>query len=184
MLYGDYDRDSAEDDEEETQGRHVGTILANYIDLASWRSAAQLSFDIFDVFDAHSEELADVFPYVVDKHGLIKKRLSGNPELDILYLKETRVREEYRRRGIASRALPYFIRVVGKGAGIAVLKPWPLEIGRDKSGVLPSEMPRLRSGKRSLRRLYKRVGFRPLGRSPFMYHDSRWPLTLPDGGVV
>lgn len=55
---------------------------------------------------------------------------------NLLYIDRIEVNAGCRGRGIGSRALAYFIRFVGRDAGIVVVKPWPLDLKRDKRGNL------------------------------------------------
>lgn len=161
----------------------VGTISAHYIDLTSWAAFSEdyPSYTAFDVFDAHSAELSEVYTYVMNKSGCLKRRLCSSLAQDIRYLDRVTVDAERRGQGIGSQIVPFFIRSAGRRAAITVVRPWPFELNPDRNATAPPDASLVGSGVRRLRRFYRRIGFRPLGRGPFMYHDSAWPLHLPDG---
>jgi GNAT superfamily N-acetyltransferase len=113
-------------DDECTEPLVVGHILAQYVDLGRWLNAGT-PVRAFDIFDAHSQELADLAPHVIDEDGELIPDVVGGFQ-DILYMSQMDVDEQWRNRGLGTRALRYLIKTVGRAAGVVVLKPWPVEL--------------------------------------------------------
>lgn len=177
------------DDRDEDQT--IGWFDAAYVDV---ESAIDEGDDIPTVFDAAGqneleyfealyEMTGDVRPDVLDqlygKHG-------GLWAPNLLILERLAILPAHRGKRVGLVALWGLMRILGLGAGIVVMKPFPLqhermptsERGKERRTALHlDEQPKnLRKSTAALRRYYKRLGFKTLRGTEFMIRDARRSL--------
>ncbi len=158
----------------------IGRITGFYVTIDLWSVFGDTE-SLFEVFDEHSQELSDLYEHVIGPDGRVRDDLVETPlGCNLLYIDNIYIEEEYRNQGIGGWSLAYFILTVGRGANIVVIKPGPIE--KDSVGILhPGTGAQLGEKMKRLVSFYKRLGFRRLPGSPYMYFDTSRRLTLPDG---
>lgn len=161
----------------------VGFIEGSYIDISLLHTDYQ-NGSIFDVFDAHSQTLANVYPYIMDDNYGVREGLTEGFSDNVLYIDRFVIENEaLRNRGIGSRALAYFIRVAGRDAGIVVAQPVPIDKD-NKSSYTETDSPDKKERLRRLMKFYKRLGFKKIAKSPYVYLDTAYNIELPNGKRV
>lgn len=149
--------------------------------------AANAGESLFDVCDAHSSELHHLHALLYEPDGYAFRaglvRRLGAAEPDLLVLDYVVLSPQWRKLKLGLLAVRKVVDLVGGGCGLAVSLIAPLRHGAAKVlAVPPSWVPKHRTKEErrdaavSLRRYYRRMGFRRLGRSPY--------YALPTGQVT
>ena len=159
----------------------IGEFECSVVDVDSaWGQEA-----LWDIFDASSSALAEVFDVLYEKGGpqlrppvtkLVEDMLDGDIlfNQNVLHLSRLELQEPYRGLGLGLRAIEGILRAESASFGLAVLKAFPLQYNK---GVPVSE--RQKEFKRDTRKLmkhYEQLGFRAIARTPFMVlpHLTFW----------
>jgi hypothetical protein len=154
---------------------NVGRVHALRVHAALAESAGE---PLFDVCDAHSGELHHLHALLYEPDGYsfregIAQRFDA-VETDLLVLDFVVLSPRWRRLKLGLLAVRRLVDLVGGGCGLAVSFIAPLR--RDAAKLLrvrPSWLPRQTSKEArrqstiKLRRYFRRMGFRRLGRSPY-----------------
>lgn len=162
-------------DDETGEVTKVGKLAALRVHAALAQGAGE---SLFDVCDAHSGELHHLHTLLYEPNGYALKeelvRRFDAVESDILILDYVVLAPEWRRLKLGLLAARRLVDLVGGGCGLAVSLVAPLRHGAAKLlRVPPSWLPRHESKEErreatiKLRRYFRRMGFRRLGRTPY-----------------
>jgi GNAT superfamily N-acetyltransferase len=120
--------------------------------------------DDFQVFDAISHQLMEIYSIFYDKGNLVTKLQDvGN---NMLHLDHLVVEKEFRRRGIGKVLIDRVLRAC-RGWNVVVIKPFPLQIDNDhpeKYDDLPQK-----GALKKLRKYYESMGFCRYGKTEYYY---------------
>lgn len=155
----------SEDDKIIFENKAVGRASATYVAIDG---AINAHYPILYSFD-QDDELAPVHRLVIDRRGWLKAGLTESWNRNILYIYKLYIEEEFRGRKLGTKVLARIIQVLGRGAGIAALKPWPIKKTDEGLDVIRGK--ERAKWMEPLRRFYQRMGFKPLGRSSYMFLD-------------
>lgn len=146
--------------------------------------------DVMDPFDATT---ADCYSALCSRyagmwHPRVGRALGWEPDDfdmcingDILILDLITVRPKHRGQGLGVKAAHELIQLMGRGAQVVMCKPFPLQLQDIDHSQDSDELKLLaladfpRDAKRATARLkahWMRVGFRPLGRTPYLVLDG------------
>jgi GNAT superfamily N-acetyltransferase len=155
--------------------RRVGKVHAWRVQAALAAAAGE---SLFDVCDAHSQELHEVHALLYEPDGYefsgaIVSRFDAF-EPDCLVLDYVVLHPKWRGLRLGLLAVRKLVDLLGCGCGLAVSHVAPLRAdAHDILRVPPSWLPangtaaRQRAATRKLRRYYRQMGFRRVGRSPY-----------------
>lgn len=154
----------AEEGEPETEAGKISAFL-----LQAGR-AFNDDESMFDAFDNHSVQLAEVAALVFDpdEEG-IRESLRDGTDSDVLFLASVTILPEHRGRRLGQLAVQRTIDMFGKGCGIAVLRPFPMQQNRSMSKERRTKLALDgfdRNAKRATKRLadyWSELGFRAIG---------------------
>jgi GNAT superfamily N-acetyltransferase len=140
--------------------------------------AAEAGEPLFDVCDAHSQELHNLHTLLYEpdgysfREGLVRRYDAD--DWDLLVLDYVVLDPKWRGLKVGLLAVRRMVDVLGGGCGLAVSCIAPVRRKAHKLvGVPKSWLPRpasreeRRIGLLNLRRYYRRMGFRRLGRTPY-----------------
>jgi hypothetical protein len=169
----------------------IGWFKAVYVDV---ESAIDDGEDIYTVFDATGQSELEYFNALYkpdgDVRAAVQKLIYGDPAgwwaPNLLILDRLELLPAHRGVGAGLVTLWGLMRVLGIGAGVVAIKPFPLQVhGRptDPQGMahwdtmqfesLPKDQRRATA---ALRRYYGLLGFKRLLRTPYMVRDARQKL--------
>jgi hypothetical protein len=164
-------------DSSEAGEQIVGELRVVMLDV--WR-AAEEGIDLWDAADAADgdmEALVSTFFEDGELRASVLHGLHFASNHNLLYIDRVEINEEYRGNGLALAAIDRAIQILGEGCGYAAIKPLPLQfVGK----VSKSDPKAVKGATTKLRKHYRRMGFRNLGRSNFMAMnlDTRRPNML------
>ena len=156
-----------------------GKFSVFYLDIALAWSHGQSQFDVFDGYSS----TFSYYEQMYTAQGEMRKKLVdliGNEPFhaNVLILERLEILPKFRGRRFGLAILKTMIERFGAGAGIAALKPYPLQFEMDlgpkdvawKKELDLATFPKnqLRSTK-ALSKYYGRIGFKQLSRTPFMF---------------
>jgi hypothetical protein len=155
--------------------RPVGKVRACRINAAL---AADHGEALFDVCDAHSQEMHDVFALLYDpEEGHFKEAVANRfhaAESDCLVLDYVLLHPRWRGLRLGLLAARKMVDLLGGGCGLVVSHVAPLRHDAwDMLRVPKSWLPRHKTKEArqeavvKLRRYYRRMGFERIGRSPY-----------------
>lgn len=179
----------------------IGKCKAMYIDVAS---AFQRGFVISDVFDEHSINLSQYYNHLFDLDRIFEDEANNAETLtchpselftaqinklfdeyiiapNILIIDRVEILPEFRARKIGLNVISHIMTRFYHGAGIIVLKPFPLQFeakNLDDEGKQWQESLQLdaltkdsKKAQKKLEKLYRSLGFKLLPKSPFMVYN-------------
>lgn len=119
--------------------------------------------NIFDIFDSHSRELCEIYETLFDPEtGDIREEIDEQFQClgsDLLIIDSIVLSPKWRGIRLGLLALRKLIDLHEGDCCLVVCRPYPLE---------DADTPeRRRAGRVKLRRYFKRLGFRRIGRTPF-----------------
>jgi hypothetical protein len=119
--------------------------------------------DLFDVFDAHSQELHDIYCAVFDHESRdwnneVADKFSCD-EMDLLVIDSLQLDPKWRGLRLGLLVLRRLIDLHVAGCGLVVCHPYPLERNDTPEQV--------RLGTIKLRRYVRQMGFRRIGKTPY-----------------
>lgn len=173
---------------EEYEEVFIGSISGFFIDVTN------TEYSFFDIFDLRSETCPiyeNLFGF--DGCGIKGEVLDvtcvpdGYINENILYLSRLEIKAEYRKQGYGLSAIRAFIHYFGSGAGLIVMKPFPLQFegGIDeatkKTQGLAKFNASLENSTKKLERYYGKLGFIKIKDTPYMARASYW--AMPDKEV-
>lgn len=138
---------------------------------------------VFDVFDAHSQELCDIWFALYSSHARLAdpvQKLVEGPLFspNVLVVSDGQIEPAHRGRRLGLLVMQQIAEHLKSFCGIAVLKPFPLQHGsarKDKAWMrrygsgLQSD---LRAGVSKLRKYWAQLGFRRIPRSEFFVANA------------
>jgi hypothetical protein len=138
--------------------------------------AQQAGESVFDVCDAHSQQMHEVYaalfdPGTDDLKEPVREPIDGF-DSDVLVLDYVLVSPRWRRLKIGLLTARKLIDLLGGGCGLAVSWVYPLnadEFRKVPEGWIPrhSDEAAEREARRKLRRYFRRMGFERVGRTRF-----------------
>jgi hypothetical protein len=107
----------------------AGTVTFSIVRL---NLARELGEDLLDVFDAHDQELTDLYGELFDVESQelrpeVDEQLDGAPLGDLLFISTIEVLPEFRGQDAGVRAAAQIIDLFGSDCGLVVLRPYPLQ---------------------------------------------------------
>ena len=173
-------------DDESGEATQVGRVSALKIHA---HLALDAGVTLFDVCDAHSQELNRLHSLLYDHEGGLKGELVHRFEAldsDVLVLDYVILDPKWRRLNLGLLAVRKLVDLLGGGCGLAVSLIAPLRPKAHKLLRVPADwLPRAttkeqrRESRIKLRQYFRRMGFRRLDRTPY-YALSLHQIT-PDG---
>lgn len=174
----------------------IGHFLVRYVDV---EGAVAEGYSVFDVFDSDSVT-ADYYDALFneDNISLFKENLAGLESgtdygvgtFNVLILDRLIIFPGYRGKGFGLAALAAMINWFRLGAGLIVMKPFPLQFEsalRKESRAEEREQLGLsafsgnqRSATMKLKRLYGELGFKAIRGTDFMMLSQQTPLPRVD----
>ena len=169
----------------------VGWFEAIYVDVETAIVEGESIFDMFDCHQVTYGYYQTLFDPETDEPrkevlDLIYGKFMAEWAPNLLILDRLEILPAYRGRGVGLVALWGLMRVLGLGAGIVALTPFPLQAhGRPSSedeaarwdalqlDAMPTDLRRATAG---LRRYYRRLGFKSLRGTDCMVRDARAKL--------
>lgn len=125
--------------------------------------------DLFEVLDAHSQELADVATMLLTDRPDLLGALTASARHDLMYFADLEIHREFRGQGLGRHLLRGVLEGVGRGVGLVVLQAAPqlsgetddggLDGGAIGDGGLDGGGLGRRRAKRSLARYWQAAGF-------------------------
>lgn len=159
-------------DEDDDDGKVVGEIEAELIRMPTsideWN---KLECSVFDVFDAHSAELCDLYPILFTSKGALRKNIDIEhmefPFAGILHLRSLTLDPEERRRGLGLKVVWTFVQRWFSHVSMVVLQACPLPDAKlsDEENKLARQ-----EGAPKLAKYWARLGFTALT-GQWMYFD-------------
>lgn len=160
--------------------KECGRFLVKQIDVDSARAERVSAYDVFDLTAntwAYYEDLFD--PKTDDWAQPVLRTLGCEDEYvpsSMLIIDRLELSPEFRGMGIGLRAMAALLMRYRVGAGIAAIKPFPLQFesdaGEDTDALRArgfQEYPtNLRACTRQLQAHYRRLGFKTIAKTPFM----------------
>lgn len=160
----------------------IGRCSMDYFDM---ENALENGVNTFDVCDGHSESLSEYFSDIFDDeyghYSAEVENLIGGPPiyLDLIVLDKVVIFPEYRMNGYGLIVLTKMMERAGDGAGVFVLKPYPLQLAYPPFGEhkKDEDWEKLKLGRfdltsevatNKLKDYYRSVGFEELSGTPFM----------------
>jgi len=153
--------------------RRVGKVKAYRIHADLARQAGE---SLFDVCDAHSQEMLDVYaalfdPATDDLQDAIRDQIDGF-DSDVLVLDYVMLSPKWRGLKLGLLAARKLIDLLGSGCGLAVSWVYPLngeasEFARVPTGWIPrhADEAEERQARRKLRQHFRQMGFQRIGRT-------------------
>ena len=161
----------------------VGKFCQYYIDIASAIDAGYP--DLFDIFDAHSESIADYYDALIDPHTEYfseKLRQLLDDEImqpNLLIIDRLELLPNYRGQNLGIMIMRRLIQRFSAGAGVVAIKPFPLQFERrspaeEESGwhqkmQLSNFRETERDSIRKLQNHYRKLGFVEMKGTPHMF---------------
>lgn len=165
-----------EDDDEET---HVGTFRTYFVDVVGAANAGKSAHDVFDTSGSTYGYLGALYcddawnfrPAVMK--ALKAHQLTTSPSL--LILDRLLIAPEWRGRGIGLHALVGLMHWLQPGAGVAAIKPYPLQFEAGHQDPHDPERPwidgfkgNFRTCRAKLCRYYAQLGFKRVPHTGYM----------------
>jgi hypothetical protein len=168
----------------------VGKVHAYRIQAAL---AAEHSESVFDVCDAHSQELHEVYAAVFDpKQDAFRDDVVTQfaaVDMDCLVLDYVVLHPRWRGLKLGLLAVRKLVDLLGGGCGLALSAIFPLRAdAHDSLGVPAAWLPRHETREaraeamRKLRQHFKKIGFRRIGGTP--YHGLSLAQRTPQAGEL
>jgi len=147
--------------------------------------AANYGEHVFDIFDAHSQQLHDIYATLFDsKTEYFRDEVASEFECtgsDLLIVDSVVLEPKWRGLKFGLLALRRLIDLHEGDCGLVVCEPYPLEGTETKE--------KRRAGKAKLRQYFKRLGFRRIGRTVYYglstaYITPKFEDVLRQGGTM
>ncbi|WP_138444619.1 GNAT family N-acetyltransferase [Sinomonas susongensis] len=81
--------------------------------------------DLFEVLDAHSQELADVAAMLLTDRPDLLAALAAGTRHDLMYVADLELHREFRGQGLGRSILRALLEAVGRGVGLVILQAAP-----------------------------------------------------------
>ena len=167
----------------------AGRFGLYYLDINRALSAGTQPFDVFD----SSVQIFDYYYHLYDRNssyfsGRVMKLLNYEVwDSNILILDRIELLPQFRGQGHGLKVLRHMIDRFGAGAALVTIKPFPLQFeavrsdpDKDKwrSQLKLDELTKSKPiGTKKLFDYYRQLGFRRIGRSPYMVLSTALPMS-------
>jgi hypothetical protein len=153
----------------------VGRLSASLVQVGRISDAGE---GLFDVMDAHSDEMAQYHAALFKPKGwdykeTVRKQFADILSLDLLVLDRAEIEPTYRKRGLGLLAISRTIDVFGANCALVAMKPFPLQFAQylDSSWRAPEcvqdPTAEFRIARQKLCRYWERAGFKRVSGTEF-----------------
>lgn len=169
----------------------VGKFRTYYVDA---ERAINGHVSIFDVFDTYSHTVGYFEALFGRNFPEFSNRVTKLFDFDVfgnnvLILDRIELLPKYRGKGLGLKIMRHMMRRFGAGAGIVAIKPFPLQFEHEVSGedkwrakLRLAELPKNeRLATKQLSGYYSKLGFRRIGRTPYMVANTSWVIPEVEG---
>lgn len=115
--------------------------------------------DLFEVLDAHSQELADLASMLLTDRPDLLDALAASTRRDLMYLADLEIRREFRGQGLGRHVVRGVLEAVGRGVGLVVLLAAPRPSDEMDDTEVHDGGSGQRRANRSLARYWQAAGF-------------------------